>query len=70
MQCFIKFIDCFNGFSESLRRMVTFSRFSDYQKFDFQYDRSEIEKFLLQILGFFSQIFSPYPTFPYANAWL
>ena len=55
MQCFIKFIDCIHGFSESLRRMVTFSRFSDYRKFDFQYGGSEIEKFLLQILGFFSK---------------
>src|SRR5277367_3791574 len=57
MQCFIKFnfIDCIHGFSELLRQMVTFSRFSDYRKFDFQYGGSEIEKFLLQILGFFSK---------------
>src|SRR5277367_834855 len=62
--------DSIHGFSESLRRMVTFSRSSDYRKFDFQYGGSEIEKNFLQILVFFSQIFSPSPTFPRANAWL
>src|SRR5277367_4368296 len=44
---------CIRGFSESLRRMVTFSRSSDYRKFDFQYGGSEIEKKFLQILVFF-----------------